>query len=96
VVVREMSTRISERKCPIVPFGRDHVVEATIVGTAITQFARMAPPPIYGIHKLDGRRAVQAPERQVSVSLDGSEPSERSDLAEPPAPSDEPGAGAPG
>jgi uncharacterized protein YbjQ (UPF0145 family) len=97
VVVREMSTRISERRCPIVPFGRDHVVEATIVGTAITQFARMAPPPIYGIHKLDGRRGVQAPERQVSVSLDGSEPGEGNDPPEPsPPPPAEPGAGAPG
>jgi uncharacterized protein YbjQ (UPF0145 family) len=96
VVVRELSTRISERKCPIVPFGKDHVVEATIVGTAITQFAPIAPPPIYGIHKLDGRRPVQAPERQLSVSLDGSEPGERTDPAEPSGPSAEPGEGAPG
>lgn len=81
VVVREMSTRISERKCPIVPFGKDHVVEVSIVGTAIAQFARIAPPPIYGIHKLDSRRAVQMPERQVSVSLDGG----HSDPPEPPA-----------
>lgn len=71
VVVRETETRVSERKCPIVPFGKDHVVESTIVGTAITQFARMAPPPVYGIHKLDGRRPVQLPERRVSVGLDG-------------------------
>ncbi len=61
VVVRDLSARISERKCPIVPFGKDHVVEATIVGTAIAQFARLAPPPIYGIHRLDGRRPVQPP-----------------------------------
>ena len=71
VVVREMQTRISERKCPIVPFSRDHVAEATIVGTAIAQFARIAPPPIYGIHKLDGRRPEQPPPQQVSVSLGG-------------------------
>src|SRR5215469_4133440 len=91
VVVREMSTRISERKCPIVPFGRDHVVEASIVGTAIAQFARIAPPPIYGVHKLDGRRPVQAPERQVSVSLDGEEAADRSEPADPHGPPAEPG-----
>lgn len=80
VVVRELTTRISERKCPIVPFGKDHVVEATIVGTAITQFARMAPPPIYGIRKLDGRRPVQPPQ-QRSVDLSG----ESEEAPEPPA-----------
>ena len=71
VVVREMQTRITERKCPIVPFSRDHVAETTIVGTAIAQFARIAPPPIYGIHKLDGRRPEPPPAQQVSVSLGG-------------------------
>jgi uncharacterized protein YbjQ (UPF0145 family) len=71
VVVREMLTRITERKCPIVPFSRDHVAEATIVGTAIAQFASFAPPPIYGIHKLDGRRPEPPPPQQVSVSLGG-------------------------
>jgi uncharacterized protein YbjQ (UPF0145 family) len=69
VVVREMQTRITERRCPIVPFSRDHVAEATIVGTAIAQFASIAPPPIYGIHKLDGRRPEPPPPRQVSVGL---------------------------
>ena len=96
VVVREMSTRITERNCPIVPFGKDHVVESSIVGTAIAQFARIAPPPIYGIHKLNGRRPVQAPERQLSVSLDGEETRERVDISEAPGPSVEPGAGTPG
>jgi uncharacterized protein YbjQ (UPF0145 family) len=71
VVVREMQTKITERKCPIVPLSHDHVVEATIVGTAITQFASYAPPPIYGIHKLDVRRP--APPPQVSVNLGGAE-----------------------
>jgi len=96
VVVREMSTRISERRCPIVPLGKDHVVEATIVGTAITQFARITPPPIYGIHKLDGRRPVHAQERQVSVSLDGEEASEPGDSPEPEGSSAEPAPGASG
>jgi uncharacterized protein YbjQ (UPF0145 family) len=78
VVVREMETRISERRCPIVPFGKDHVTQATIVGTAITQFARMAPPPIYGIRKLDGRRP-EPPPAQVSVRLGGEAESEEND-----------------
>jgi hypothetical protein len=77
VVVREMQTQITERKCPIVPFSRDHVAQATIVGTAITQFARFAPPPIYGIHKLNGRRPEPPPPQQVSVSLGGEATEER-------------------
>jgi hypothetical protein len=39
---------------------------------------------------------VQAPERQVSVSLDGSDAGESTDPAEPSGPSAEPGEGAPG
>ncbi len=80
VVVREMETQISERRCPIVPFGKDHVVQATIVGTAIAQFAHVAPPPIYGIHRLDGRRP-EPPPQQVSVSLSGEDDSD--DAREP-------------
>jgi uncharacterized protein YbjQ (UPF0145 family) len=71
VVVREMDLKISERKCPIVPFGKDHVVEATILGTAITQFASFAPPTVYGIHNMAGRRPAPPPPPQISVSLDG-------------------------
>jgi len=74
VVVREMQTRITERRCPIVPLGRDYVAEATIVGTAIAQFASFAPPPIYGIRKLDVRRPAPAP--QVSVNLGGEDQGE--------------------
>jgi len=70
VVVRDMGIRVSERHCPIVPFGKDHVVEATILGTAITQFARLGAPPIYGIRKLNGRRPVQPPQ-QLSLALSG-------------------------
>jgi uncharacterized protein YbjQ (UPF0145 family) len=72
VVVSEMQTRISERRCPLMPLGKDHVVEAVIVGTAITQFARLAPPPVYGIRKLDGRRP-DPPKQQPSVRLGGDE-----------------------
>ena len=89
VVVREMETRISERSCPIVPFGKDHVVEATILGTAIAQFARMQAPPVYGIHKMsDGGRRRQDRARQMSVSLEGGEQKPEPE----PAPA-EPGAG---
>jgi uncharacterized protein YbjQ (UPF0145 family) len=96
VVVREMETRVTERRCPVMPLGKDHVAEATIVGTAITQFARMAPPPIYGVHKLDGRRPVQPREQQVSISLDGEkrdkgEDGEGQDRPEPDSPQPEPG-----
>jgi uncharacterized protein YbjQ (UPF0145 family) len=83
VVVREMETQISERKCPIVPFGKDHVVQATIVGTAIAQFANIAPPPIYGIRRLDGRRPEPPPAQQLSVSLSGKPEGGEGDDAEP-------------
>jgi uncharacterized protein YbjQ (UPF0145 family) len=98
VVVQETKTKISERRCPIVPFGKDHVVEATIVGTAIAQFARIAPPPIYGIRKLDGRRPVQAPDQHVSVGLDGDkdEGEDKKLTAEPSEQTAEPGPGTPG
>jgi uncharacterized protein YbjQ (UPF0145 family) len=93
VVVREMDMQVSERRCPIVPFGKDHVVQATIVGTAIAQFACVAPPPIYGIRKLDVRRSAPPPEQQLSVSLSGAAESGRGqDLAPtPPDPGGEPG-----
>lgn len=83
VVVREMETQISERKCPIVPFGKDHVVQVTIVGTAIAQFANIAPPPIYGIRRLDGRLPEPPPAQQVSVSLSGKPERGEGDDAEP-------------
>ena len=91
VVVRELQTQITERKCPIVPFSRDHVAQATIVGTAITQFANLAPPPIYGIHKLDGRRPappVATPQVSVSLAGEGKEdhPSGEEGSAEPTPP----------
>ena len=88
VVVREMQTRISARRCPKMPLGKDHVAEVVIVGTAITQFARLAPPPVYGIRKLDGRRP-DPPKQQPTVRLSGED--EQDDGR--PAASPEPGAG---
>ena len=84
VVVREMSTRITERNCPIVPFGKDHVVESSIVGTAIAQFARIQPPPVYGIHSMsDARRKEAAAAQQMSVSLEGEEEKKPEPTPEP-------------
>jgi uncharacterized protein YbjQ (UPF0145 family) len=91
VVVREMDTRISERKCPIVPLAKDHVVEATILGTAIAQFARLTPPAVYGIHKMSGRRPEPPPQRQMAVSLEGEAPPPPEPVAPEP-----PGQGQPG
>jgi uncharacterized protein YbjQ (UPF0145 family) len=77
VVVREMDTKISQRSCPIVPFGKDHVVESTVVGTAIAQFARLQSPPVYGIHRMsDVRRTEAAAPQQMAVSLEGEEKKE--------------------
>jgi uncharacterized protein YbjQ (UPF0145 family) len=87
VVVREMETQISERRCPLVPFGKDHVVQATIVGTAIAQFAAVAPPPIYGIRRLDGSRPDPAKAQQLAVSLGGKpEGCQRGDATGPDSP----------
>ena len=40
VVVQDMDVRIRERECPMSEGRRDHIVEATIIGTAIARFAR--------------------------------------------------------
>jgi uncharacterized protein YbjQ (UPF0145 family) len=84
VVVREMDTKFSQRSCPIVPFGKDHVVEATVLGTAIAQFARIQPPPVYGIHSMsDARRKEAAAAQQMSVSLEGEEEKKPEPTPEP-------------
>jgi len=94
VVVREMETKISKRRCPIVPLGHDHVVEATIIGTAIAQFASLPPPPIYGIHKLSEPRPEPVEQPQVTVSLEGAEAEADPDRGqEPTVPDTGPGTG---
>ncbi len=45
VVVSRLDRRVHERECPMQEHGRDHVVEVTIVGTAIARFARASRPP---------------------------------------------------
>ncbi len=71
VVVREMETQITERKCPIVPLRQDHVVQATIVGTAIAQFARDVAAADLRDPQAGRAAARQPPQRQLSVSLEG-------------------------
>jgi uncharacterized protein YbjQ (UPF0145 family) len=58
VVLQDMAMRVSERECPMQEGRRDHIVEATIVGTAIARFAkasRAAAPPL-AIMSLDPQR----------------------------------------
>lgn len=58
VVVQEMTMRVSERECPVQEGRRDHIVEATIIGTAIAKFGgrqRVAAPPL-AIMSLDPKR----------------------------------------
>jgi uncharacterized protein YbjQ (UPF0145 family) len=40
VVVQDMEMRVRERECPMQEHRRDHIVEATVIGTAIAQFAK--------------------------------------------------------
>ncbi len=59
VVLQQMSIRVGEHECPVQEGRRDHVLEATIIGTAIAHFGRRretAKPPL-AIMSLDpGRR----------------------------------------
>jgi uncharacterized protein YbjQ (UPF0145 family) len=40
VVIATMGLRVSERDCPVQVGRRDHVVEATLIGTAVARFSR--------------------------------------------------------
>ncbi len=42
VVIADMEMQVRERECPVQEGRRDHIVEATIIGTAIARFAREA------------------------------------------------------
>jgi hypothetical protein len=55
-----MELRIGEHECPVQEGRRDHVAEATIIGTAIAAFDRrktrtQGPPPL-AIMSLDPQR----------------------------------------
>jgi uncharacterized protein YbjQ (UPF0145 family) len=57
VVLQEMDVRVGEHECPVQEGRRDHVLEATIIGTAIARFGRRAaPPPPLAIMSLDPQR----------------------------------------
>ena len=59
VVVAGMEMRVRERECPAQEGGRDHVIEATNIGTAIVRFSdqseRRGPAPL-AIMSLDPQR----------------------------------------
>ena len=60
VVIADMNLRIRERECPAQEGGRDHIVEAVNIGTAIVRFKsshteRTQPAPL-AIMSLDPQR----------------------------------------
>jgi hypothetical protein len=59
VVIAAMEMRVRERDCPVQVGRHDHIVEATLIGTAITRFSRAselhAQPPL-AIMSLDPQR----------------------------------------
>ena len=62
VVTADMGMRVRERDCPAAVGRRDHVVEVTLVGTAIASFVsagRRARPSLT-VMRLDGRRGQAA------------------------------------
>ncbi len=59
VVVTTVTTRVRERECPASEGRRDHIVEATLIGTAIARFhasSRAAEKPSLAILSLDPQR----------------------------------------
>ncbi len=59
VVVTTVTTRVRERECPAAEGRRDHIVEATLIGTAIARFrsaSRAAERPSLAILSLDPQR----------------------------------------
>jgi uncharacterized protein YbjQ (UPF0145 family) len=58
VVTSRMDLRMRERECPVQEGRRDHIAEATFVGTAITRFDRTAslPGPSLAVLSLDPQR----------------------------------------
>jgi len=59
VVIASNDLRVRERECPSQEGRRDHIAEATIIGTAVTQFtthAQSRPPGSLAILSLDPQR----------------------------------------
>ncbi|MHB8340889.1 MAG: heavy metal-binding domain-containing protein [Mycobacteriales bacterium] len=60
VVVSTIELRIHEQECRIYEGGRDHIAEATIIGTAIARFPRREDPaPTLAILRLNARPALR-------------------------------------
>jgi uncharacterized protein YbjQ (UPF0145 family) len=59
VVIATMDMRVRQRDCPETPGRRDHIAEATLIGTAIARFARSGQrqdPPALAVMSLDPQR----------------------------------------
>jgi len=59
VVIATMEMRVRERECPVQEGRRDHIVEATTIGTAIAKFARSEQQhskPTLAVMSLDPQR----------------------------------------
>jgi uncharacterized protein YbjQ (UPF0145 family) len=62
VVIAGMQMRVRERDCPAVVGRRDHVVEATLIGTAIARFSRAGhhpAGPALAVMSLDAQQRVR-------------------------------------
>jgi uncharacterized protein YbjQ (UPF0145 family) len=66
VVIAAMEMRVRERDCPVQVGRHDHIVEATLIGTAIARFSRagqrQATPPL-AVISLDPQRRQAARDR---------------------------------
>ena len=63
VVIAAMQLRVSQRNCPVTVGCRDHLVEATLIGTAIARFSRATPGhagPALAVMSLDPQRRRRA------------------------------------
>jgi uncharacterized protein YbjQ (UPF0145 family) len=70
VVIQAMDLRIGERECQAQEGARDHIAEATFIGTAITHFkrsTRAADRPSLAILSLDPERRAQVRKRGIRI-----------------------------
>jgi len=68
VVIQAMDLRVGERECQAQEGARDHIVEATFIGTAITHFKRSSRPaerPSLAILSLDPERRKEVRRRGI-------------------------------
>jgi hypothetical protein len=59
VVIAAMQMQVRQRDCPVQVGRRDHIVEATLIGTAIARFSRTAghyAGPALAVMSLDPQR----------------------------------------